>query len=255
VTKPIDPRELYAALLRYLPRRQGLPAWVEPAADAQSDERGPVGTDVPGLDVPAGLARVGGDATLYVQLLGQFRTQYAEHPAAIRLALGGGDLAQVRALAHALRGVAGNLSAVDVERAAANLEAAVTDSLGAERLLGLIEKLSGALTALSAAQPGLDALAGAAAGAAAGDDPAPAADFRAGLKALAEALRSRRPKACTAALAALRGVAWPAAAGAGSVDAKSRMAQISILAGRFKYAEALTLTQGLLDGLPKERAS
>ncbi|HET9265012.1 MAG TPA: response regulator [Vicinamibacterales bacterium] len=121
ISKPIDPDQLIATVSRfYAAAAPGAPT----DRPAHEDERLP---HIEELDVPAGLARVGGKLRLYRSLLRQFVEQQGDAVAGIARALARHDRALARRIAHSLRGVAGNLGATRVQSAAARLEAAIHD--------------------------------------------------------------------------------------------------------------------------------
>lgn len=104
-----------------------------PTSAAGQDK--PIQTDdlpeaMPGLDIKAALVRLGGNGSLYRKLLTQFVRQYAACPHDFREALAREDTTGIRHLAHALRGVAGNLSALDVQENARVLESLATGEPG-----------------------------------------------------------------------------------------------------------------------------
>ena len=75
---------------------------------------------LPGFDLADGLKRLHGNKRLYRKLLLNFANDYSDIANKIRRALDEKDLERARSLVHDLKGIAGNLSAVD-------LLAAVTD--------------------------------------------------------------------------------------------------------------------------------
>ena len=121
IVKPIDPDELYEALLR----------WTRPprsadAADGVDDmtpaDAVPLADDLPGLSVSFGLRRVAGNNTLYGNLLRRFRAANVDFFPQIRQALDRSDTQTALEMAHTLKGVAGNLGAAELSDAAAALE-------------------------------------------------------------------------------------------------------------------------------------
>ena len=78
--------------------------------------------DIAGLDTRSGLARCGGNATLYNKILRKFRETQATAPQRIHAALAGGDRATAEREAHTLKGVAGNIGADAVQAAAQTVE-------------------------------------------------------------------------------------------------------------------------------------
>jgi HPt (histidine-containing phosphotransfer) domain-containing protein len=75
-----------------------------------------------GLDTADGLSRVGGNHALYLKLLRQFIDQHGSAAGEIGDALARGDAAAAERLAHAVKGVAGNIGATHVRSAAGALE-------------------------------------------------------------------------------------------------------------------------------------
>ncbi|MGL4316203.1 MAG: response regulator [Pseudomonas sp.] len=141
--KPIDPGELWRTLGRWLPARE------EPLAAVQPQE---VGLDwqLPGVDLASGLRRVLGKPELYQRLLGKFAASQADFPAQLRAALAAGEEESAERLVHSLKGLAGNLGALDLATQAAALESAIKDARHDE-LPGLLGELEQSLVALVAA--------------------------------------------------------------------------------------------------------
>jgi len=115
VAKPVDPRDLVSVLLRWTVDREPANAGLSAAV----------------VDIEAAVARVGGNRALVDRLLDAFTRDHAGTVGAIRDALGRGDHAAARDLSHLLRGVAGNLSILEVETAAAAIERALRADDGA----------------------------------------------------------------------------------------------------------------------------
>jgi len=124
VAKPIDPEQLWAALLRWVPARQGYtpPLPPAPGASAPSGPLPALPLDVPGLDTALGLRRCMGKVAFYREMLGQFVREQASVAQRIGQALEGGDWALAHRLAHTLKGVAGNLGATQVQALADALD-------------------------------------------------------------------------------------------------------------------------------------
>jgi CheY-like chemotaxis protein len=136
ITKPIDPDQLIAMLLK----------WIQPPERATTD-RQPEFTlektdltqerlaqeELPetlaGFDLQAGLARLRGNKRLYRKLLLDFGNKYAGVAAEIRETLEAKDLKQAHSLIHNLKGLAGNLAAADLLSAAIEMEKLVKGDL------------------------------------------------------------------------------------------------------------------------------
>lgn len=126
VAKPIDPALLYETLGKYYKPGETAPASaISQPAPSQGKELGEI-PSIEGLDTKDGLARVGGNRTLYLKLLRQFLEQESA-PTRIAEALSGGDWPLAERLAHTAKGVAGSLGAGGIQKAAATLEKALRE--------------------------------------------------------------------------------------------------------------------------------
>ena len=113
---------------------------------------------LPGFDLAEGLRRLQGNRKLYRKLLLDFNRQYASTADNIQQALSANDLNQVHSLVHSIKGLAGNLSAIDLHSAATEMDALVKQALSgklpeAEHLDRTFAELKNALNiALTASQ-------------------------------------------------------------------------------------------------------
>lgn len=95
---------------------------------------------LPGIDVASALDRLAGDENLLHELLVDFSRDFRDTPEEILKALQAEDYQTARRLAHSIKGVAGNLSAVDIYDAASELEQAIRNT-EAERIPQLLDRL------------------------------------------------------------------------------------------------------------------
>jgi len=106
------------------------------------------------LDVTLGLTRVAGNRALYRKLLDRFRETQRHAISDVRVALAEGKRRDASLRAHSLRGVAGNIGAIDIQRAAEALELMLADEgatgLNAATTEQLIQILEALLTSLLA---------------------------------------------------------------------------------------------------------
>lgn len=186
IAKPIDPDQLFGVLLRWIRRADGDgraargAAAAPPAGGHASDPE----LVVPGIDVPSGLRRTGGNRKRYVALLRKFAEQQAETVAIMQAALSAADPATAERAAHSLKGAAGTLGAGMLAEAAARAETAIKSGRGIdEAVRSLSLSLDPVLAELRAALPGDTA--GNGAGARSGD-PASVKEPLARLKRLLE---------------------------------------------------------------------
>jgi two-component system sensor histidine kinase/response regulator len=184
VTKPIDPVQLFCTLAKWLQPGEHEPVEAScPPPAPPEEEPAAVGKTMPdampGFDLTDGLQRLMGNQILYHKLLVNFGTQYVGAGADIRKALDAGDFDRAHELVHAIKGVAGNLGAKDLQRQSVALEKLVkhadpTSPPPADDLNSAFEafqeSLGQALSAVASLKPG-DAVAVSPARAAAGSLP------------------------------------------------------------------------------------
>ncbi|MBF0588323.1 MAG: response regulator [Magnetococcales bacterium] len=128
ITKPIDRSKLYAALVRWIkPRDRSAPPSVTPSQTAATPQS-VLPASMPGIDLPSALDRLGGNRTLLESLLRTFHSDHADAHQTLTQTLAGqraDDQAQARQQAHAIKGIAGNLSATGLFEVAKALESAI----------------------------------------------------------------------------------------------------------------------------------
>ncbi len=129
VTKPIDPDQLFATLQKWIQpseKRIQAPHPEVPVERPESDkavaEEDELPKDLPGFDLSDGLKRLQGNKRLYRKLLLNFATDYSGAANDIRIALDAEDFERTHSLVHNIKGLAGNLSATDLQAASVNLE-------------------------------------------------------------------------------------------------------------------------------------
>jgi CheY-like chemotaxis protein len=129
VTKPIDPDQLFAALLKWIQPREEATTDRQPEVtleetdlnqETQAEEELP--NFLAGFDLAAGLERLLGNSRLYRKLLLDFGANYQGAAAEIRQALDTDNLESAHSLVHNLKGLAGNLEATQLLSAAIEME-------------------------------------------------------------------------------------------------------------------------------------
>jgi len=155
LAKPIDPEQLFHALLRWItPRSQSAAA---PLAIASTSVSSPVvGSDslaISGVDTSTALKRMGGNVDRYVLLLHSFADSQATVVSEIRSALVAKDIPNAQRLAHSLKGAAANLGVTALAHMAAQAECAIGSD---QDVLLALESLSQSLeTSLGAIRTAL----------------------------------------------------------------------------------------------------
>jgi len=129
VAKPIDPDQLFSTLQKWIKpsekRAQVKKAEIpveHPESDKAVPEEDELPESLPGFDLSAGLERLRGNKRLYRKLLLDFGTNYTGVAGEIHKALDSKDLEQAHSLIHNLKGLAGNLAAINLQGASVNLE-------------------------------------------------------------------------------------------------------------------------------------
>ncbi|CAD5374524.1 putative Histidine kinase [Rubrivivax sp. A210] len=152
--KPIDRARLGAVLRRWLPASAPAPSTrADGVPDALADM---AASRAAGLDLAAGLASTGGNATTYRRILGLFAVQHGQDAEQLRQHIAQGQPEAARKLLHKLRGGAATIGAGDVVREAGRLEAALPQDAqdsGIEALAQALERLAVVLPAATAPQP------------------------------------------------------------------------------------------------------
>jgi CheY-like chemotaxis protein len=149
VSKPIDPRELFTALVR----------WIKPEGKDQvsgvGDQVSGIGEtikdlkpgeplpDLPGIDVKTALVLVGGNPEMFKRLLRKFATGHADTVDKIASALEDKEMELAKRLVHTFKGLAGTIGALALSAAATDLEAAIKGE--SEEVNGLLDRVSEAL--------------------------------------------------------------------------------------------------------------
>ncbi|HSG23691.1 MAG TPA: response regulator, partial [Azonexus sp.] len=158
VAKPVDPNNLYAMLIKWLP----VPGVAKEAtatrsvqAPARSGATPLAATDealiqaiasIPGIDTGSGLLAVRGRPASYLRLLRSFVTQHGNDHLGIKTALADAQTGDAERLAHSLKGAAGALGLSGIYATAA----ALNDAL---RAPGKPAELPALLTTLCAEMP------------------------------------------------------------------------------------------------------
>jgi two-component system sensor histidine kinase/response regulator len=137
VPKPVDPGALFSSLLRWLPSEIHL--LPQESSDPVKDE-----ADlhlrlerIPGFDLVRGLVCSGGKPAKLVRYLEMFVKGHEKDGARLRSLLMAGNLKEAEQLAHALKGVSGNIGATLLHAAASNLNVSLRNGSSLEEVLGL----------------------------------------------------------------------------------------------------------------------
>ncbi len=124
ISKPINPDELYKTLVQWIQPRNCKDSLI--AAPIEKRDIA-IPAELPGIAMDRVLARVRGNSSLLQTIIVDFRTQNLSTLANIRQAAAASDHNQALSLAHALKGVAGNIGAETLAATVSEFEAAVRE--------------------------------------------------------------------------------------------------------------------------------
>lgn len=129
VSKPVDPQELLSTLSN----------WIKPdkkdrrgkrSLSREPENRAPT-VDMPllkGIDTEAGLSRMAGNVDSYRKVLIRFSNNHVNAGEEMKDAIESGNYNQAQRLAHAIKGVAGNIGADHLYQTGSDLERALRDN-------------------------------------------------------------------------------------------------------------------------------
>jgi signal transduction histidine kinase/DNA-binding response OmpR family regulator len=244
VSKPIDPDELFAALMRWIktpPRSASEEVSAIPPANAKAaamvsassaSQAAATATfadtniEIAGIDTKSALRRTGGNRKRYEALLQKLAGQSMGGLTEIRVALSAGDRQTAARAAHSLKGAAANLGATALAEAAAKAEAAIQAGQNVEESLQSLESsFSNTVAAIRAVLP---AETGAPAGAVPSGDPA---TVRESLRRLSKLLKDDDGDAADFIMEARPGLSL--------VLTEAELSALSEKIGNFDFAAAL----------------
>jgi signal transduction histidine kinase/CheY-like chemotaxis protein/HPt (histidine-containing phosphotransfer) domain-containing protein len=131
ITKPVDPDQMFATIARWVPSLTSTPS--PPAADVPTPRPAAAIApalpdtlpDLPGFEVEAAVARMGGSPAFYRRMLAKLPNTLGDSVNQINTALANGDRVVAERVAHTCAGVAANVGAVELSTSARALEAAI----------------------------------------------------------------------------------------------------------------------------------
>jgi len=124
ISKPIDRLKLYTVLKKHISSGR-FASNDMPSPLPEGNKTLPDIIGIQGIHVDEGLNRMGCDFERYITILSEF-SQYAEPmPSQLKELIRQNNLTEARAIAHSLKGSAGNLAAIDLYNASQSLEKAI----------------------------------------------------------------------------------------------------------------------------------
>ncbi|MBU0680343.1 MAG: response regulator [Proteobacteria bacterium] len=118
VAKPLEPKNLFATLVKWLPNPENIENYSQESARPSTT----IPSALPGIDQVSALRRLAGNKLLYRNLLIQFASDYREILPLIEKYIIAGNLTEASKIVHTLKGVAGNIGALEVVQSATILD-------------------------------------------------------------------------------------------------------------------------------------
>jgi len=121
IAKPINPKDMFATLAKWItPGKRPMP--LRKAAAPQLNTDTETLPSLPGIDTQSGLKRVGGNIKSYIRLLEKFADNQQHVITDISQAMLNNDHVTAVRSAHTLKGTAGSIGAIKLQKIAAQLE-------------------------------------------------------------------------------------------------------------------------------------
>jgi PAS domain S-box-containing protein len=149
IAKPIDPRDLFSKLLK----------WIKPTFGSNNHSKSKKSTvsankvhlalpEIEGVDVKLGLSRVLGKVSRYIGMLRSYVANQQRVPAEIKDALDIRDFETAERLVHTAKGVAGNIGATDLQTIAVALEKLIKQKTDDKAIESQLAKFADALSVI-----------------------------------------------------------------------------------------------------------
>lgn len=127
LTKPVEPDHMFATLAKWIKPRKNKRTQATPVAtpDQAPEDVSCLPVALAGIDLDKGLERLGGNASLYRELLMIFKRDRSDLVKDIKVALKDKDHDNARMIAHSIKGVAGAIAADTIFDTSRELEEAI----------------------------------------------------------------------------------------------------------------------------------
>jgi signal transduction histidine kinase/DNA-binding response OmpR family regulator/HPt (histidine-containing phosphotransfer) domain-containing protein len=231
IGKPINVKEMFTIMARWIVPSEPLTDQEERKMIKQdSTKEITLPSSLPGIDIEDGLARTGGNKKLYRNLLIKFHRDNQNIPEQIQEALDKKDHELAQRLAHTVKGVSGNISATEIQKAAETIEMKIKN----EQLKGISDSISILKEKLAATLVELKTLAEAQQGDEANKNEKPegkAEQLKILLKELEPLLKKRKPKPCKSAMEQINQYIWP-------VEHSGLLNDLNKFITKYKFKEA-----------------
>nr|WP_321403537.1 response regulator [uncultured Desulfobacter sp.] len=244
VTKPINPPELFKALVQWIKpgdrKRPDVPVSTPPDTQAAINGAQELPQSLPGIDMAQGLGRINNNKKLYKNLLLKVKRDYADAADQLSSLIKDNAIAEARRLAHSIKGVAGNLGAKNLQDAARIIEDRLKPESG--QVLPTTEEMERFAGEMTLIQAGLAVLKEADEQLKPPSQTAEPEELIQSVERLIPLLNKRQAKQIKQRVTEINALGWPSAF---TEDIK----EISTLAGRYKFKEILPTAEAVLEKL------
>ena len=195
-------------------------------------------SNVAGININEGLARIGGKLNVYKNILTKTRNNYVNAVEDIKLFINNNNSKEAQRYVHSLKGVAGNIGAVDLMQAASNVENAFNndDSSALEMLDRLGRELTVVISSIDDFVPSQEMIINSA------KESGETTELLALLEDVAPHIRARKPKKCEKAVSELSGKSWP-----GNSD--NQVKELITLINKYKFKPAIELLEKIISDI------
>ncbi|WP_025693194.1 PAS domain S-box protein [Paenibacillus zanthoxyli] len=151
VSKPIDPVILFSIIDKWTPDdvRSKLSQSVGGGTGQEENIAAPYFPQIGGIDTVNSRKRMGNNGILYISLLRKYADNNGNTVRQIKEAVDGRDFAEAHRLVHNLKGVSGNIGAVEVETLSGEISALLSAGPAGVEMMPLIERLETAVLGIS----------------------------------------------------------------------------------------------------------
>ncbi|WP_025695189.1 response regulator [Paenibacillus durus] len=151
VSKPIDPDILFSIIDKWTPNdvRSKLSQAVGGGAGQEENIAAPSLPQIGGIDTVNSHKRTGNNEVLYISLLRKYADNHGNTVRQIKEAVDGRDFGEAHRLVHNLKGVSGNIGAVEVETLSGEISALLSAGPVGKEMMPLIERLETAVLGIS----------------------------------------------------------------------------------------------------------
>lgn len=237
--KPIEPNHLFEILAHWIPSRTNIDVSDDCIRDTDDEifPEAELNIRISGLDVELGLRRVLGKKKPYLNLLRKFMAGQPSFITDLDQAVSNGDYTAAERLVHTLKGVSGNIGAIEIRETATILETAIREQPSKDTLRPLIKNLAIQLkklteslqTVLPKEKKAVDD----------SDTVSTKVELIRFLEELMPGIQTRKPKKCLDVLEAYRKFLWPD-------ESEIEVAEIYRLVSKYRYKEAAERVNSLL---------